>query len=277
MRIPDYPTYQSEANTASAGTIERYRGRTDPEAIKAVAQEMEAMFANELLKTMRAASNSSSEKGLGASTYTSLFDLELSKLIAKRGLGLQDMLLKDIARKTAGSSGAGGEEASTSKNMGEPENASGTDAESVQNFLPVHGGKITSGFGMRPDPFNGAYKFHHGIDVAAPEGSDIRALKQGTVVFSGTQKGYGNVIIVDHGDGFVTKYAHNKTNLVQEGDTVTNDTVIAKVGNTGKSTGSHTHFEVIYNGSDVNPALALREKNLKIQKDVPISTAEAEA
>ncbi len=273
MQIPDYPM---ETSTASTASIEQYRGRTDSEAIKAVAQEMEAMFANELLKAMRAASNSSSEKGLGASTYTSMFDMELSKLIAKRGLGLQDMLMKDIARKAGGSS----EDSDETAISGSGENTkdfSETDTNTLQGALPVQGGKISSGFGQRSDPFTGAYRFHHGLDVAAPEGSDIHPLKQGKVVFSGTQTGYGNVVIVDHGDGFVTKYAHNKTNLVQEGETVTSNTVIAKVGNTGKSTGSHTHFEVIYNGADVNPVLVLGGKNLKIQKDVPISTAEAEA
>jgi murein DD-endopeptidase MepM/ murein hydrolase activator NlpD len=239
-----------------ARSIEEYRGRTDPGAIKAVAQEMEAMFAYELLKAMRATSDASSKSGLGPNTYTSLFDMELSKLIAKRGIGLKDMLLKGIEKKAATTEKNAGEKTVATERGGDAVGAASMMKQdaTIQQPLPANKGRISSGFGIRHDPFTGAYKFHHGLDVAAPEGSEIRPLKQGNVIFSGEQKGYGNVVIIDHGDGFVTKYAHNQINLAQEGDVVTSSTVIARVGNTGKTTGPHTHFEVIYNGKDIDPA-----------------------
>jgi len=259
MQIPN----SVQGATLPARSVEEYRGRTDPQAIKAVAQEMEAMFAYELLKAMRAASDTSSKSGLGSDTYTSLFDMELSRLIAKRGIGLKEMMLKGIENKVAASEKKNAEKQVAGSNQ----NAAGGTGVVEQNVstilqqdLPASNGRVSSGFGIRQDPLSGAYKFHHGLDVAAPEGSDIRPIKQGNVIFSGEQKGYGNVVVVDHGDGFVTKYAHNQVNLVQEGDVVTSDTVIARVGMTGRSTGPHTHFEVLYKGKDIDPAAVLAKK-----------------
>jgi len=258
MQIPD-----ASSGPVLPKAVEEYRGRTDPEALKAVAQEMEAMFAYELLKAMREASNTSAKGGLGANTYNSLFDMELSRLIAKRGLGVQDMLLRGLEKKT--SADAKKVENSTKSTNSIEKAGSSTahdDLDSAAiNVLPVSGGKISSGYGMRRDPFTGTVKFHHGMDVAAPEGSEINPIKPGKVIFSGSKDGYGNMVIIDHGDGFVTKYAHNQTNLVEEGDTVSTNTVLARVGSTGRSTGPHTHFEVSYNGKDLDPA-AILAKNI---------------
>jgi len=84
-------------------------------------------------------------------------------------------------------------------------------------------------------------------------------VKPGTVTFSGEQAGYGNVVIIDHGDGFVSKYAHNAANLVSADDPVSPETVIATVGSTGRSTGPHVHFEVSYQGEKVNPRTLLAQ------------------
>ena len=120
--------------------------------------------------------------------------------------------------------------------------------------LPIReGGRVSSSFGYRKDPFTGAVKFHHGIDIAAAEGTGIYPAKAGDVVFSGFRKGYGNIVEVDHGDGLVTRYAHNRANRVAAGDRVGTDTVIAEVGSTGRSTGPHLHFEVQYEGQKVPP------------------------
>jgi len=120
--------------------------------------------------------------------------------------------------------------------------------------LPIReGGRVSSSFGYRKDPFTGAAKFHHGIDIAASEGTEIYPAKAGDVVFSGFRKGYGNIVEVDHGDGLVTRYAHNRANRVAAGERVGTDTVIAEVGSTGRSTGPHLHFEVQYEGQKVPP------------------------
>lgn len=237
--------------------IEGYRGRTDPEAIKAVAKEMEAMFAYEMIKVMRETTDQSSKANLGKDTYMTMFDQALSKLFAERGLGLQNMFnrgLQNAAEKTA----------RPTKVPDMPENrVSGKDQrqsliEEIKTLLPDQGGaRISSGYGPRRDPFSGEVKFHHGLDIAAAEGTDIHPLRKGTVLFSGEQQGYGNVVIIDHGDGFVSKYAHNLTNFARQGQVVDADSVIAQVGSSGKSTGPHMHFEVLYRGEHVNPDMLM--------------------
>ena len=95
--------------------------------------------------------------------------------------------------------------------------------------------------------------FHTGIDLAAPAGTHIYSWRSGTVTFAGWSGGYGNFIIVDHGDGFVTRYAHCSKIAVTKGQTVSQGQVIGYVGTTGNSTGNHLHFEVKVNGNFVNP------------------------
>ncbi len=112
---------------------------------------------------------------------------------------------------------------------------------------------VTSGFGQRLDPFHGERRMHRGVDLAATEGSAIKAARDGTVVFSGARGGYGNLVIVDHGDGLLTRYAHMKDLSVNAGDAVTAGSQVGTVGSTGRSTGPHLHFEVRKGGLAVDP------------------------
>ena len=113
---------------------------------------------------------------------------------------------------------------------------------------PVEGGQTRSGFGMRGS------RLHAGLDISAPVGSDVRAARSGTVVYSGHKyAGYGNVVMIDHGDGYMTVYAHNSRNLVSAGDTVAREETIAEVGATGNATGSHCHFEIRKGQAAVDP------------------------
>lgn len=125
---------------------------------------------------------------------------------------------------------------------------------------PVNSGYISSGFGERVDPFTGAGEFHEGIDFAAPEGTRIRAVAAGIVTWAGPRGGYGNMVQIDHGNGYATRYGHAYKVLVHVGETVNRGDVLALVGDTGRSTGPHVHFEVLKNGREVNPArfIALR-------------------
>jgi len=237
---PNYSDYQPLS-------IEAYRGKSDPESIKAVSREMEALFVNEMLKVMRETIGAPEQGALGNDTFMSMFDMELSRLFAQRGLGVQEALShnltslaekQDNARKDAKPASDSGD--AMRKSMGSP--------------LPDSGGlRVTSPYGPRTDPFTNREQFHHGVDLGAPEGTVIHAVREGTVVFSGEQQGYGNIVIIDHGDGFLTKYAHNQKNFVAAGDRVDAGSVIAQVGSTGRATGPHLHFEVQYQGRDMSP------------------------
>ena len=126
---------------------------------------------------------------------------------------------------------------------------------------PVKRGWITSRFGARIDPFTGKKKFHHGVDFTGRIGTQIYSAASGLITFSGIKSGYGNVVDVKHGNGFVTRYSHNKKNLVKVGQTVTKGQAIALLGNTGRSTGPHVHFEVRKDGKAINPIKYLKRKN----------------
>jgi lipoprotein NlpD len=119
------------------------------------------------------------------------------------------------------------------------------------SFLSPLSGTINSGFGPR-----GA-SFHDGIDIAAPEGTAIRAVEHGEVAYSDQLRGYGNIVIIRHADGFVSVYAHNEMNLVREGQQVARGEVIAKVGSTGRVTGPHLHFEIRRHNTAKDPLLYL--------------------
>ena len=117
-------------------------------------------------------------------------------------------------------------------------------------------GWISSGFGMRRHPLTGKMRMHEGIDIAGVEGTPIHATADGKVIVSKSNRGgYGKVVIIDHGYGYQTVYGHNKVNLVRVGDQVKRGQVIAKLGNTGRSTGPHVHYEVRVAGKTVNPLL----------------------
>lgn len=113
--------------------------------------------------------------------------------------------------------------------------------------------RISSYFGTRIHPITGKKKTHGGLDLAAPGGSPILAANSGKVIISGYDYSYGNYIVIDHGGGVSTLYAHASKRLVSKGQSVSRGQQIAKVGTTGSSTGNHLHFEVRINGTRVNP------------------------
>lgn len=124
---------------------------------------------------------------------------------------------------------------------------------------PVAQGWVSSGYGMRTDPFHGGETWHNGVDFASQQGADVLAVGSGVVIWSGDYQGYGNMVEIDHGEGFVTRYGHNEANKVNVGELVHRGQVIAAMGSTGRSTGPHVHFEVYKNGRTVDPALYIRK------------------
>lgn len=127
-------------------------------------------------------------------------------------------------------------------------------SEFIEGIWPLNDYKdISSGFGYRIHPITQIKSFHKGIDIPAPQDTDVLATDSGVVIFSGYQNGYGNVVKIKHFDGKITVYAHNNSNVVSKGDIVKQGQVISKVGTTGNSTGNHVHFEIIVNDENINP------------------------
>ena len=117
----------------------------------------------------------------------------------------------------------------------------------------VEHGLLSSKYGKRINPFTGKQEHHKGIDITSKEGSSILAVADGVVTWSGVRAGYGKLVEINHGNGYVTRYGHNKQQLVKAGDTVRKGETIALMGSTGRSTGPHVHIEVMHNGKQVNP------------------------
>jgi murein DD-endopeptidase MepM/ murein hydrolase activator NlpD len=125
---------------------------------------------------------------------------------------------------------------------------------------PVKTGWLSSYFGRRSDPMNGKSAYHRGVDFAGKRGAEVIAVGDGVVTYSGDRYGFGNMVEIKHGNGYVTRYAHNQANMVAVGDRVEQGQTIALLGSTGRSTGPHVHFEVWRNGKAVDPLQFIRSK-----------------
>lgn len=122
----------------------------------------------------------------------------------------------------------------------------------IPSSWPVNG-RIVSNFGFRRSPFGKGTEYHEGVDIDAPYGAPVRATGDGRVIFAGWKSGYGELVVIDHGYGYQTAYGHNSKIKVRVGQAVKRGDVIAYVGSTGRSTGPHLHYEVIYQGKKKNP------------------------
>jgi len=129
----------------------------------------------------------------------------------------------------------------------------------LPSIPPVHGGFYSSNFGWRIDPFTGTNAMHEGVDFVADAGTIIYASAGGVVAYARMHPQYGNMVEIDHGNGIVTRYGHASKLLVKVGQVVRRGEKIAEVGNTGRSTGNHLHFEVRYQGIAQNPVRFLKK------------------
>ena len=184
---------------------------------KGIAAKVQGMFVEMMLKSME--DSVGAEDGLfGNSSSSEIYRGMLREQLANAISGqLQSPLNEQLEKKFGGAVPA--------------------------NTLPVDG-VITSSIGWRQDPISGDMRFHKGTDIAAPSGSEIKAVADGVVVESGSKGSFGNVIVIQTDDGRKMLYGHNQANLVSVGDRVQRGEVIAQVGATGRATGPHVHFEV---------------------------------
>ena len=130
-----------------------------------------------------------------------------------------------------------------------------TPAPATEAATPVTApsGRVSSAYGWRADPLNGHARFHKGTDIALAYGHEVQAAASGRVAFAGEQPGYGMTVVIDHGAGLETRYAHLSGYSVRVGDSVGSGQVVARSGNSGRSTGPHLHFEVLQGGRAVDP------------------------
>lgn len=126
---------------------------------------------------------------------------------------------------------------------------------------PVQSGWMSSYFGRRTDPFTGKPANHQGVDFAGKLGAEIIAVADGVVTWSSDRYGFGNLVEINHGNGYSTRYAHNAENLVAVGDEVRKGQTVALMGETGRATGPNLHFEVLRNGQRVNPVSFIRQSD----------------
>jgi murein DD-endopeptidase MepM/ murein hydrolase activator NlpD len=245
-----------------------------------VAAQFETLLLGELVKAMRASTAFSDEgdDAFAQGTYREMFDQSLVDA-AVGGLGMGDALVRQLG----GSSGGAAQTipnkpwipqaaAATSipeqddrpwrpnpkkvRAANEATTAIGTTFDAgapTPGLWPVDGGNQSSDYGFRMHPIHNERRFHAGLDIAAPEGREIRAVQSGTVTFAGRHKGFGNMVELRHPDGVVTRYAHASRLHVREGDVVDVGETIADVGSTGQSTGPHLHFEVREKGRTIDP------------------------
>jgi len=204
--------------------------------VEKAARQFEQMFVFYMLKTMRSTIDKSGliDGGRSEEIYTNMLDNEFASKISERNsLGLSHLIIDDLSRR--------GLLKEYEKN-----------AQSSSFLFPVKG-EVSSAFGMRDDPIDGEKKFHYGMDIAAPYKSEIVAAESGRIAYSGGKGNFGNMVVIDHGNGYNTLYAHNSKNLVKVGEEVRKGEPIALVGDSGRSTGPHLHFEVRRNGQSLNP------------------------
>ncbi|HXZ49010.1 MAG TPA: M23 family metallopeptidase [Usitatibacter sp.] len=142
--------------------------------------------------------------------------------------------------------------------------------KTIPTTMPVKGGYYSSNYGYRIDPINGHTEFHTGVDIIAAPGTPVMAAAGGVVSLSTVLPEYGRVVDVDHDNGLTTRYAHLSKSLVKVGDVVMKGQVIALVGNTGRTTGPHLHFEVRENGIPLNPNkfLAIGKRDVLVSASV---------
>lgn len=263
----------AQARTSDLGLPSSSGG--DRAQLAQLAAEFESMLMLEMIKQMRQSllGEETQGDGLGAETFASTIDTELSRHLSRAGgLGLQGAMLDAWDRQQGGSNSTTAPAAAATpvpvRALASPSVAVSTarsvsrppatpvpavhDAHEPPLALEMHG-RVSSSYGWRRDPFQGTSRFHGGIDLAARYGTEVPAAAGGTVIKAGEQGAYGLTVVVRHAGGYESRYAHLSSLDVREGDTVERGARVGRVGSTGRSTAPHLHFEVTRSGKRIDP------------------------
>lgn len=229
-----------------------------------LAQEFEATMLLQMLRQMRQSMFEEHEDGesdgLSSSTMLDTVDSELSRQLSRSGgFGIADTLMKGFEAKARTDAASGASTAADAAGglQAVPAAAWSRGAALAQTYLEPSAGDaktVSSAYGWRPDPFTGMAKFHGGVDLRAAYGQTVPAAADGRIVAAGEQGAYGLSVVVEHGAGIQTRYAHLSAIDVAVGDSVQQGQDIGRVGQSGRATGPHLHFEVIQNGRRLDPS-----------------------
>ena len=224
-------------------------GANDQTKLRELATQFESMLLSQMLKDLQTsmADDEDGSAGFKSGPLGDVMTSEVGLALSRAGgFGLGDMLAAAMSRQSGPSI------SSPASPAQEPADYPVPVATAVQAYA-VPAPRISSGFGWREDPIDGGARFHKGMDVPMSVGSDVRVPADGQVVSVGEQPGYGLTVVVAHGNGLETRYGHLSAADVRPGDPVRAGDLIARSGNSGRSTGPHLHFEVVENGQAINP------------------------
>ena len=235
--------------------------RSKPEdlaKIKTLAAQFESMLLSQMMKQMKDSMVPESDsEGLGGAVFGDTINSELSMALTKSGgVGLAESLLKGLSRmnEQPGQSEVEAAAATVGAHLSAPSTMDVGAPFRAPVAMPLTpDSAVSSDFGWRNDPIHGQHRFHAGLDLKVAYGQEVRAASGGVVKFAGEQGGYGTTVVVDHGDGLETRYAHLSSTDVKAGSIVTAGQPIARSGNSGRSTGAHLHFEVRQDGQPIDP------------------------
>lgn len=262
----------TNVSTPAPAEVDRSRPATQtPEQLKMLAAQFEAMLMGQMLKQMQSSmfgDDDDADAGFAKGPLADAMYSELSQALSRAGgVGLGDSMLAPLLRQ-AEQMGIATDASSDAMAMPMPMvTTPGVALPAPSSFsTPAFSlGKVSSAFGWRSDPLNGAMKFHKGMDIAMPVGQEVPVAQAGRVTFAGEQSGYGLTVMVEHRPGLVTRYAHLSELGVAAGDAVADGQTIGKSGASGRVTGAHLHFEVLEDGQPVDPTDRLARLGTAVQ------------